>query len=78
MTIVRRPEDGRTIAEAIQSALEAQRSEDEWLTQNKEAINRKIERGIAQLDRGEGTSSEDLLARLGRRKADWLAEQKPR
>ena len=78
MTIVLRPEHERTIAEAIQSGLEALRSEDEWLAQNKEAINRKIEHGIAQLDRGEGISGADLRARLGKRKAAWLAEQKPR
>jgi hypothetical protein len=63
MTIVLRPEHERTIAEAIQSGLEALRSEDEWL---------------AQLDRGEGISGADLRARLGKRKAAWLAEQKPR
>jgi hypothetical protein len=54
------------------------RSEDEWLAQNKEVIHEKIERGIAQLDRGEGISGEELRGRLEKRKAAWLAEQKPR
>jgi len=90
MTIILRPEHEKAIADAIQSgayqspeevierALEVLRSEDEWLAQNAEAINEKIERGIAQLDRGEGISGAELGARLGKRKAAWLAEQKPR
>ena len=90
MTIVLRPEHEKAIAEAIQSgayhspeevierALEVLRSEDAWLAQNEEAFNRKIERGIAQLDRGEGISGDHLRARLDERKAAWLAEQKPR
>jgi Arc/MetJ-type ribon-helix-helix transcriptional regulator len=64
--------------EVIERALEVLRAEDEWLAQNEEAINQKIERGIAQLDRGEGISGEELRARLEERKAAWLAEQQPR
>jgi hypothetical protein len=60
--------------EVIERALQVLRSEDEWLAQNKEAINEKIERGIAQLDRGEGISCEALPGRLEKRKAAWLAE----
>lgn len=90
MTITLRPEHEKAIAEAMQSgayqtpeevigrALEVLRSGDEWLAQNKGAINEKIERGIAQLDGGEGISGEELRGRLENRKAAWLAEQKPR
>lgn len=90
MTITLRPEHEEAIARAMQSgayqspedvierALEVLRSEDEWLAQNKEVIHEKIERGIAQLDRGEGISGEELRGRLEKRKAAWLAEQKPR
>ena len=90
MTIVLRPEHEKAITQAIQSgayqspdkvierALEALRLEDEWLARNEEAINGKIERGIAQLDRGEGIPGEELRARLEKRKAAWLAEQNPR
>ena len=88
MTITLRPEHEKAIAKAMQSgayqnldevierALEVLRSEDEWLTQNKEAISEKIERGMAQLDHGEGISGEDLRGRLEMRKTAWLAEQK--
>ena len=87
MTIILRPEHEKAIADAIQSgayqspeevierALEVLRSEDAWLAQNVVSINERIERGIAQLNRGE--SGEGLRARLGKRKAAWLAEQKP-
>jgi hypothetical protein len=51
------------------------RSEDEWLAQHKDTINEKIERGIAQLDRGEGISGNQLRERLEKRKTSWLAEQ---
>jgi Arc/MetJ-type ribon-helix-helix transcriptional regulator len=90
VTIILRPEHEKAIADAIQSgayqspeevierALEVLRSEDEWLAQNVVSINERIERGIAQLNRGEGVSGEGLRARLGKRKAAWLAEQKPR
>jgi hypothetical protein len=32
--------------------MEIQREREAWLLENKEAINAKIERGLAQLDRG--------------------------
>jgi antitoxin ParD1/3/4 len=88
MSIVLRPEHEKAITQAIQSgayqnpdqvigrALEVLRSEDEWLIDNKGAINEKIERAMAQLDRGEGIAGEGLRDRLEKRKAAWLAEQK--
>jgi putative addiction module CopG family antidote len=88
MAITLRPEHERAITQAIQSgayhspdeviegALEVLRSEDQWLSRNKDAINRKIERATAQLDRGEGIPGEELRGRLDKRKAAWLAQQK--
>jgi antitoxin ParD1/3/4 len=87
MSITLRPEHEKAIERAIQSgayrnpdevigrALEVLRSEDEWLTENKGAINEKIDRAISQLDRGEGISGEELRVRLEKRKVAWLAEQ---
>ena len=66
----------KTVEEVIHDALAAQDSEAEWLIENKLAINEKIARGIAQLDRGEGVSGDVARARLQRRKADWLAGHK--
>jgi hypothetical protein len=52
------------------------RPEDEWLIENKDAINEKLERAMAQLNRGEGIPCRRLRGRLEERKAAWLAEQK--
>jgi antitoxin ParD1/3/4 len=80
MSIVLQPEHEKAITQAIQSgayqnpdqvigrALEVLRSEDEWLIDNKGAINEKIERARAQLDRGEGIAGESLRDRLEKRK----------
>jgi Arc/MetJ-type ribon-helix-helix transcriptional regulator len=87
MNITLRPEHEKAIAQAIESgayensdqvierALEVLRSEDEWLVDNKGAINEKIERAMAQIDRGEGVSGEGLRERLEKRKDAWLTEQ---
>jgi antitoxin ParD1/3/4 len=61
----------RTVEEVIHDALASQDAETEWLAENKEAINEKIARGIAQLNRGEGVSGEVARAQLQQRKAAW-------
>jgi Arc/MetJ-type ribon-helix-helix transcriptional regulator len=65
----------RSVAEVIHDALASQDAETEWLAENKDAINEKIARGIAQLDGGEGVSGEAARARLQQRKADWLRDK---
>ena len=64
----------RSVEEVIHDALASQDAETEWLAENKDAINEKIARGIAQLDRGEGVSGEAARARLQQRKTDWLRD----
>ena len=66
----------KSVEEVIHDALAALDSEAEWLVDNKIAINEKIARGIAQLDRGEGVSGDVARARLQRRKADWESGRK--
>ena len=66
----------KSVEEVIHDALATQDTEAEWLIDNKVAINGKIARGIAQLDRGEGVSGDVAYARLQRRKADWQAGHK--
>ena len=65
----------RSVEEVIHDALASQDAETEWLAENKEVINEKIARGIAQLDRGEGVSGEAARARLQQRKTDWLRDK---
>jgi Arc/MetJ-type ribon-helix-helix transcriptional regulator len=61
-----------SVEEVIHNALASQDAETEWLAENKEALDEKIARGTAQLDRGEGVSGEVARTQLQQRKADWL------
>ena len=81
MTITLRPDQERLLLdimrtggyenaeEAIGSALEILHSQNEWLSENGSLVDAKIREGIAQLDRGEGISEEELPAHLHRLKA---------
>ena len=87
MTITIRPEHEELIVRAMQNgayqapddvigrALEVLRSEDEWLDENKAAVNDKIERAFGQFDRGEFFSADQSRADMEKRKADWLRER---
>jgi antitoxin ParD1/3/4 len=66
----------RSVDEVIHDALSSQDAEEEWLQENREAINAKIDHGLAQLDSGEKISGDLARARLQERKAAWLAERK--
>ena len=80
MAITLQPEHEKSIMDAIESgtyhnpdqvierALEVLRSEDEWLWENKDEINQKIDRATAQLDPGEGIPGDELPARLEKRR----------
>jgi hypothetical protein len=54
--------------EALLHLLETQEEQDRWPMENRETINAKIQRGLAQLDLGEGIPEDQLDA--------FLAEQK--
>ncbi len=53
-----------SVEDVLFDALEMQSERETWLQENKDAINSKIERGLAQLDRGEGISGDHLRGRL--------------
>jgi predicted transcriptional regulator len=55
--------------EALLHLLETQEEQDRWLVDNRDAINAKIRRGIARLDRGEGIPEDELDACLTEQKA---------
>jgi len=55
--------------DAMDTALEMLRSQNEWLLENRAAINAKIQQGIAELDRGEGIPEDELDAYLDKLKA---------
>ena len=56
--------------DAIDSALEMLRSQNEWLLANRGAVDARIQQGIAELDRGEGIPEGDLDVHLARLKAE--------
>jgi len=58
-----------TVEEVLLRLLETQEEQDRWLSENRETINAKIQRGIEQLDRGEGISEDQLDSHLARLKA---------
>jgi Arc/MetJ-type ribon-helix-helix transcriptional regulator len=82
MTIQLKPEQETRIAEALRSgaygstddvidrALEVLHEQDEWLLANRQAIDAKIHKGIAELERGEGIPEDELDAYLARLKAE--------
>ena len=55
--------------DAMDTALEMLRSQNEWLLADRAAIDAKIQQGIAELDRGEGIPEDELDDHLDRLKA---------
>jgi antitoxin ParD1/3/4 len=64
-----------SVEDVLFDALEIQSEREAWLQENKEAINAKIDRGLAQLDRGEGIPENELRTRLAAAKAAWLKDR---
>jgi hypothetical protein len=60
----------------IHDALTSQDADEDWLQENRETINAKISRGLAQLNSGEGIPGDLARARLQAQKSAWLAERK--
>jgi antitoxin ParD1/3/4 len=61
-----------SVEDVLFDALEIQSEREVRLQENKNALNAKIERGLAQLDRGEGLPGDQLRTRLAADKAAWL------
>jgi hypothetical protein len=59
----------QSVEEVLHHLLETQEEQDRWLLENREAINAQIQRGIEQLDRGEGIAGNELEAHLTKLKA---------
>lgn len=60
----------KSMEEVLRRLLETQEEQDRWLLENRQAINAKIQRGIAQLDRGEGIPEHQVRERLAKLKAE--------
>jgi Arc/MetJ-type ribon-helix-helix transcriptional regulator len=82
MTIQLKPEQEHRIIEALRSgaysstddvidrALEMLHEQDEWLLAQRQHIDGKIQRGTAELERGEGIPEDELDAHLERLKTE--------
>ncbi|HTU33889.1 MAG TPA: hypothetical protein VMF66_08815 [Candidatus Acidoferrum sp.] len=57
-----------SVEEVLVRLLETQEEQDRWLSENRDAINAKIQRGLDQLDRGEGIPEDQLDAYLAKLK----------
>ncbi len=87
MTIQLRPEDEQVVRErlakgdfsspeeVIHHALRCLNDHDTWLLENRDAIHSDIETGLAELDRGEGLSSQRFREFMDRGKTGWQAKQ---
>jgi antitoxin ParD1/3/4 len=64
-----------SVEDVLFDALEMQSEREAWLQENKEAINAKIDRGLAQLDRGEGIPADQLGRRLAADRDRWLKDR---
>lgn len=65
-----------SVNDVIHDALASQDAEEEWLQENREAINEKISRGLSQIESGQKISGDLAYARLQERKAAWLSKRK--
>jgi len=65
----------KSVEDVLFDALEIQGEREAWLQENKEAINAKIERGLAQLDGSKGIPGEKLRDRLEADKTAWLEDR---
>ena len=57
-----------SVKEVLVRLLETQEEQDRWLSENRDAIDAKIRRGLDQLDRGEGIPEDQLDAYLAKLK----------
>jgi hypothetical protein len=58
-----------SVEELLLRLLESQEEQDRWLLENREGVNAKIQRGLDQLDHGEGIPEDRLEPYLSKLKA---------
>ena len=66
----------QNVEDVLLNALESQDAEEAWLELHRREIGEKIDKAIAQIDRGEGMTPEQSLAWLEEKKAAWRNEQR--
>ena len=88
MTVDLNPEQERRVKELIASgvyqdaqavvdrALESVFAEEDWFTTNRDEIAAAIEEGVAQAERGELYSDEEVRSWMDAEKKAWMAEKR--
>jgi Arc/MetJ-type ribon-helix-helix transcriptional regulator len=76
--IQKRLESGifQNVEEVLWQALESQDAEARWLQLHEREVEEKIDRAIAQAERGEGMSAEQSQAWMEERKTAWRNERR--
>lgn len=64
------------IDEVVYRALESQDAEESWLLLHQREVSEKIDRAIAEADRGECTTPDRSRALLEEKKAAWRSQQR--
>lgn len=64
----------RSVEETLTRLLQTQEEQDRRLTDQCDAINRKILSGLQQMDQDEGIPGDEALAQLKERKEAWLKQ----
>jgi predicted transcriptional regulator len=65
------------IEEVLLQALESQDAEEAWMDLHRQEVGAKIDRAIAQAERGEAMTPEQCQAWLEDKKATWRTAQRP-
>lgn len=58
-----------SLEDVLLRLLDTQEEQDRWLTESRDVINGKIQRGMEQLDRGEAVTEDEMRATLARLKS---------
>ncbi len=76
MAIVLNPEQERRVNEALRDGgySNAEDSEAEWFSENREQIGAAIEEGFAEAERGELIDGDEVRVRMAARKELWRKE----
>jgi Arc/MetJ-type ribon-helix-helix transcriptional regulator len=67
----------QSVEQFVERAIQLLHEEEHLLQADKDVIHEAIGEGLAQLDRGEGSSGRASRARLQEKKAAWVDSRKP-
>jgi putative addiction module CopG family antidote len=66
-----------SVEEYIAEAVELLHEREQWREESTEELNAKLDEAIAEAERGELMSMEEVREEMKRMKADWIARNQP-